>query len=56
MDNSIKFLVKNENNNERLDIFLTKKINNLTRAKIKKIIESHNVTINEKKFSLPSKK
>ena len=56
MNNSIKFLVKNENNNERLDIFLTKKINNLTRAKIKKIIESNNVTINEKKISLPSKK
>ena len=40
MNNSIKFLVDKKEEGERLDIFLSKKIDYLTRSNIKKIIES----------------
>ena len=56
MNNTIKFLISNNDSEKRLDIFLSKKINDLTRSNIKKIIESRNVKINEKIVSLPSKK
>ena len=49
MNNSIKFLVKEKDNRKRLDIFLSEKIDDLTRSNIKKIIESSNVKINKKK-------
>ena len=56
MNNTIKFLVKKENNFERLDVFLSKKISYLTRSYIKKIIEQNNVKINNNVISSPSKK
>ena len=39
MKNTIKFLVSKDNNGIRLDIFLSKKIQDLTRSYIKKLIE-----------------
>ena len=56
MDNSMKFLIKEKNISERLDIFLSKKINFLTRSHIKKIIENSHVKLNGKLVDLPSKK
>ena len=46
MNNSMKFFVSNEDKNARLDIFLSKKIDHLTRSNIKKIINSDLVKIN----------
>tara|TARA_Y200000002_G_scaffold358434_1_gene341831 strand:- start:549 stop:1529 length:981 start_codon:yes stop_codon:yes gene_type:complete len=56
MNNSIKFLIKEKNVNERIDVFLSKKINYLTRSNIKKIIQSNLVKINNKSVDSPSKK
>ena len=56
MNNSTKFLVNEDNNNKRLDIFLSEKIDYLTRTYIKKIIELKNVKINEEVINSPSKK
>ena len=56
MNNSIKFLVKEKEEGKRLDVFLSEKIDHLTRSNIKKIIESSNVTINKKTSNFPSKK
>ncbi len=56
MNNSIKFLVNEKEVGKRLDIFLTEKIDNLTRSNIKKIIKSNNVSVNQKKINLTSKK
>ena len=55
MINSIKFIVSEKDVGSRLDIFLSKKINYLTRSNIKKIIDSNNVKINDKILNLPSK-
>ena len=43
MNNSMKFLVKPKDQGMRLDIFLSSKIDNLTRSYIKKIIDTGNV-------------
>ena len=48
MNNTIKFLVKQNDSEKRLDIFLSEKITYLTRSNIKKIINSCNVKINKK--------
>ncbi|MDC3127491.1 RluA family pseudouridine synthase [Candidatus Pelagibacter bacterium] len=56
MNNSIKFLVKKKDKGKRLDIFLSEKIDHLTRSNIKKIIESYYVTINNKETNFPSKR
>ena len=56
MNNSMKFLVTEKDNGSRLDIFLSKKIDRLTRSNIKKIINSNNVKINIKVSNSPSKK
>ncbi len=56
MNNSMKFLVKEKDDNKRLDIFLSEKIEHLTRSNIKKIIESYNVKINNKIANSSSKK
>jgi len=56
MNNSMKFLIDDSESGERLDVYLSKKIDNLTRSNIKKIIESKNVKINEKIINSPSKK
>ena len=55
MINSMKFIVSAKDVGSRLDIFLSKKINYLTRSNIKKIIDSNNVKINDKILNLPSK-
>ncbi|MFL2889517.1 MAG: RluA family pseudouridine synthase [Pelagibacteraceae bacterium] len=55
-DNSIKFLINEEDEGSRLDIALTNKIRNLTRSNLKKIIETKQVKINNIIVSLPSKK
>ena len=51
----MKFIVSAKDVGSRLDIFLSKKINYLTRSNIKKIIDSNNVKINDKILNLPSK-
>ena len=56
MNNSIKFLVNEKEEGKRLDIFLSKKIDYLTRSTIKKVIESNNVSINEEIINFSSKK
>ena len=56
MDNSIKFLVDEKNDGKRLDVFLSKKIDYLTRSNIKKIIETDNVRVNKKIIISSSKK
>ena len=56
MNNSMKFLVKEKDNVKRLDVFLSEKIEHLTRSNIKKIIESGNVKINKKIANSSSKK
>ena len=56
MNNSMKFLVNENDNGERLDIFLSKNISHLTRSYIKKIIESDHIKINGKIFASCSKK
>ena len=45
MNNSMKFLVKPKDQGMRLDIFLSGKIDNLTRSYIKKIIDSSNTIL-----------
>ena len=52
----MKFLIKQKDDDKRLDIFLSEKIDHLTRSNIKKIIESNNVKINEKIIRYSSKK
>ena len=44
----MKFLVRKKDDGKRLDIFLSEKIEKLTRSNIKKIIKSNNVKINRK--------
>ena len=56
MNNTIKFLIDDSDSEKRLDIFLSNKIDTLTRSNIKKIIELENVTINKKIVCSPSKK
>ena len=56
MNNTIKFLVEINNNGERLDIFLSKKITHLSRSQIKKTIENKHIKINKKTIDSPSKK
>ena len=39
MNKTIEFSINKKNNGERLDVFLSKEIKNLTRSYIKKLIE-----------------
>ena len=55
-DKTIKFSVNKEDDGNRLDLMLTKRIGSLTRSKLKKVIESKNVKINNCIVSSPSKK
>ena len=48
MNKTINFFVKKEDHGKRVDIFLTKKINDLTRSHLKKLIEKNNLSINGK--------
>tara|TARA_B100000579_G_scaffold365697_1_gene325193 strand:- start:603 stop:1571 length:969 start_codon:yes stop_codon:yes gene_type:complete len=52
----MKFLVKEKDDGKRLDIFLSEKIEKLTRSNIKKIIKSNNVKINRKITNSSAKK
>ncbi|MDB3858310.1 RluA family pseudouridine synthase [Pelagibacteraceae bacterium] len=56
MNNTMIFLVKDNDDGKRLDVFLSKEISHLTRSNIKKIIDSNNVKINKKIVSSSSKK
>jgi 23S rRNA pseudouridine1911/1915/1917 synthase len=47
MDKTIEFSVNKKNNGERLDVFLSNKITNLTRSYIKKLIEKNKVKLNK---------
>ena len=52
----MKFLVSEKDNGSRLDIFLSKKIDHLTRSNIKKTIDSNQVKINKIITNSSSKK
>ena len=54
MNNTIKFLVKNSDSGERVDVFLSKKINYLTRSFLKKLIKKNLLKINNKIINSPS--
>ena len=57
MDNTIEFLTNKEDIEKRLDVFLSKKMENITRSNIKKIIEGNKVKkINHKIVNSPAKK
>tara|TARA_B100000941_G_C28434592_1_gene516210 strand:- start:78 stop:1058 length:981 start_codon:yes stop_codon:yes gene_type:complete len=54
MNKTMKFLVNEINSGERIDIYLSKKINFLTRSFIKKLIEKNGVLLNKKKTQTSS--
>ena len=56
MHKTIEFLINKINNGERLDVFLSKEITNLTRSYIKKLIVKNNVKLNKNVNSSPSTK
>jgi len=56
MNNTIKFLVNENSNGKRLDIFLTENISHLTRSFLKKLIEKKQVKLNKKILTSPSTK
>ena len=56
MHKTIEFSVNKKNNGERIDIFLSKEISNLTRSYIKKLIEKNRVKLNEIVNITPSTK
>ena len=56
MNKTIEFSINKKNNGERLDVFLSKEIKNLTRSYIKKLIEKNNVKLNKITNTSPSTK
>ncbi len=56
MNKTIKFLVKDDNNKERVDIFLSKNINLFTRTHIQKFIKKGQLKINGNLIKAPSTK
>jgi 23S rRNA pseudouridine1911/1915/1917 synthase len=56
MNKTIEFSINKKNNGERLDVFLSREINNLTRSYIKKLIKQNNVKLNEISSTSPSTK
>ena len=56
MNNTIKFSVDAQNSGKRLDIFLTKNIENYTRSFLKKLIENKQVKLNDNFSISPSTK
>jgi 23S rRNA pseudouridine1911/1915/1917 synthase len=56
MNKTIEFSINKKNNGERLDVFLSKEIKNLTRSYIKKLIEKNNVKLNKIINTSPSTK
>jgi len=55
-NNTIKFLVSENDVGNRLDVTITKKINGVSRSRVKKIIELKKVKINDLITSSPSRK
>ena len=56
MNNSIKLLVSKTYSDERIDVFLSKKLEHMTRSFVQKLIKKKNVKINEKLIITPSTK
>ena len=56
MSNAIKLSVTNKNNGNRLDIFITKNLKNLTRSYLKKLIKNRKVKVNGNVITSPSTK
>tara|TARA_B100000767_G_scaffold251711_1_gene254929 strand:- start:645 stop:1625 length:981 start_codon:yes stop_codon:yes gene_type:complete len=56
MNKTIKFLIDEENNGQRIDIYLAKNIDHLSRSFIKKLIEDDQVRINKVLINTPSAK
>ena len=56
MNNTIKFLVTKNYDGYRLDVYLSKKIKDLTRSYIKKLIEKKEIKINKISIAMPSTK
>jgi 23S rRNA pseudouridine1911/1915/1917 synthase len=56
MNKTIEFSINKKNNGERLDVFLSQEIANLTRSYIKKLIEKKNVKLNKIINTFPSTK
>ena len=56
MSNAIKLSVTNKNNGNRLDIFITKNLKNLTRSYLKKLIKNRKVKVNGNVITSPSAK
>ena len=54
MNNSINFFVNESDKGERIDIYLSKSIENLTRSHIQKLIKKNYVKLNEITINLPS--
>jgi len=55
-NNTIKFLIDENDVGKRLDIILSEKVANFTRSNLKKMIETNNVTVNNTIITSPSKK
>ena len=49
MDNSKEFLVTEEDEGDRLDIYLSNQLNDMSRSYIQKIIKEEKVIVNNKK-------
>ena len=56
MNNTIKFCVDTKNSGRRLDVFLSKNLNQFTRSFLKKLIEEKQVKLNNKINTFPSTK
>ena len=56
MNKTMKFLISQNEVNKRIDVFLSKNINFLTRSYIKKLINKENLIINGKIVNVPSHK
>ncbi len=54
MNKTIEFLADKKDSNLRVDVFLSKKIDDLSRSYIKKLIEKKNIEINGKIITTPS--
>jgi 23S rRNA pseudouridine1911/1915/1917 synthase len=56
MNKTIKFLVKSNDNNMRIDIYLSKNIKHLSRSFVKKLIEEGQIKLNNITVNTPSTK
>ena len=56
MKNIINFIVKDSENDQRVDLFLSNNKKELSRTRVKNLILNHRLLINEKICTDPSKK